>query len=65
MSVGMWNGSYTSAEFWYDWVTTEFGLGPSDAGYVANLLIAHESFNLPRPVSWVGGPGGFAPDKGT
>jgi len=47
-------------DFYRDWVATEFGPGALDelAAIFSRLDCA-----LPRPSTWVGGPGGLAPDS--
>lgn len=54
-----WNFSLTSEEFWTMWSMEEFGI--SDP---SSVFMKIDSFNLPRPVSWSGGPGALHPDVG-
>jgi hypothetical protein len=57
MAQKSWNFNLTSEEFWKTWSMEEFGVfDPSD------IFMKIESFNLPRPVTWSGGPGGFQPN---
>jgi hypothetical protein len=46
--------------FYADWVLHEFG--PGVATDAARIFVSVDG-KLPRPSDWVGGPGGFAPDK--
>jgi hypothetical protein len=46
-------------DFYADWAVAEFG--PEAAGPIAELL-ARIDGNLPRPSTWVSGPGGIQPD---
>ena len=50
-----WNSSITSADFWLQWANAQFG--PSIASQAAAIFVSIDSFNLPRPVNWVTGPG--------
>eukprot|EP01121_Diplochlamys_sp_Union-15-3_P022616 TRINITY_DN9695_c0_g1_i1.p1 TRINITY_DN9695_c0_g1~~TRINITY_DN9695_c0_g1_i1.p1 ORF type:complete len:439 (-),score=56.19 TRINITY_DN9695_c0_g1_i1:56-1240(-) len=56
----MWDLSYNSEKFWLDWATAQFGANVAEE--IATLFSDIESFNLPRPVNWIGGPGGFVID---
>ena len=61
-SVGWaWNPALTSDAFWADWAATSFGpsAGPAAAAIFSTSL---DSYAMPRPVSWVGGPGAWVPD---
>jgi hypothetical protein len=46
--------------FYADWTLHEFG--PAVAKDAARIFVLVDG-KLPRPSDWVGGPGGFAPDK--
>ncbi|XP_062522474.1 uncharacterized protein LOC134197211 isoform X2 [Corticium candelabrum] len=59
MAQKSWNSNLTSEVFWLSWSMQEFGI--SDASSVFTKI---ESFNLPRPVTWSGGPGALHPDSG-
>lgn len=50
-----WDQTITSASYWLDWATAQFG--PSVATAASAILISIDSFDTPRPVSWVTGPG--------
>ena len=55
-----WNLSLTSVDYWASWARGQFG----DAGIaaaVAAIMVTVDSFALPRPVQWIGGPGGMQP----
>jgi len=49
-----------SEDFWLDWAKTQFG---AEAGEKAGQLFARIDCRLPRPATWVGGPGGLNADK--
>jgi hypothetical protein len=49
-----------TADFYRDWAATEFGVEVGDA---ATKILVGMDGKLPRPSNWIGGPGGFAPDK--
>jgi hypothetical protein len=57
-----WNQSLTSVDFWNDWAVAEFS--SAVASQAANIFISVDSFALPRPVNWIGGPGGLQADNG-
>ena len=59
-----WNISLTSIDYWSKWAIGQFGDANIAATFAA-VLNAKDSFNLPRPVQWVGGPGGFVADAAT
>jgi len=59
-------------DFYADWAMTQFG--PEAAGQIAKLFTrldggpsataeGQRNTNLPRPSTWVGGPGGIKPDQ--
>ena len=55
-----WNLSLTSTDYWGGWALGQFG----DAGVAAAaaaVFVGVDSFSLPRPVNWIGGPGGMSP----
>ena len=56
-----WNLSLAAADYWGAWALGQFG----DAGVAsaaAAIFSAIDSFALPRPVDWIGGPGGMSAD---
>lgn len=55
-----WNISLTSTDHWSIWALGEFG-DPTIASEIAKVFESIDSFLTPRPVDWVGGPGGFKP----
>ncbi len=55
-----WNLSLTAADYWGAWALGQFGDPPTAAAFGA-LLQRADSYALPRPVSWTGGPGGMTP----
>jgi hypothetical protein len=57
-----WNASLQSADFWADWALAQFG--PTAGAAAAPILVSIDSFNLPRPVNWVTGPGTMTPSAG-
>merc|ERR1719398_226919 len=61
MAQKSWNMSMTSAEFWDSWATAQFGTVAGKGA--ASLFSRIESYNLPRPVNWLGGPGGWQSDS--
>jgi hypothetical protein len=59
-------------DFYTDWATTQFG--PEAAEHIAKIFISldggpsatslgQQNTNLPRPSTWVDGPGGIRPDE--
>lgn len=59
-------------DFYADWALAQFG--PEAAGQIAKIFISldggpsataenQQNTNLPRPSTWVGGPGGIRPDE--
>jgi hypothetical protein len=59
-------------DFYADWATSQFG--PEAAEQIAKIFISldggpsataegQHNTNLPRPATWVGGPGGIRPDE--
>jgi hypothetical protein len=59
-------------DFYADWATSQFG--PQAAQQIAKIFISldggpsatsegQRNTNLPRPATWVGGPGGIRPDE--
>jgi hypothetical protein len=46
-------------DFYRDWATTEFGPG---AGAVAAMIFEKIDGALPKPCTWIDGPGGIQPD---
>jgi len=59
-------------DFYTDWATTQFG--PEAAEQISKIFISldggpsatslgQQNTNLPRPATWVGGPGGIRPDE--
>lgn len=55
-----WNISLTSADYWASWSLGQFG-DPSVASQAATIFDSIDSFQTPRPVVWLGGPGGMKP----
>ncbi len=47
-------------DFYRDWALSEFG---PEAAEEAAALFAKIDCRLPRPSDWIGGPGGYQPDK--
>lgn len=60
MAMKSWNIGLKSDEFWSDWATSSFG--GTSAQSIAAIFAQVESFKTPRPVNWIGGPGGLQPD---
>lgn len=54
-----WNTNLTSLVFWADWTLASFG--PSAAPGALSIFTSLDSYDMPRPVSWVTGPGTWAP----
>lgn len=48
-----------SEDFYLDWATIQFG---KEAGPKAGALFARLDNRLPRPTTWIDGPGGVVPD---
>eukprot|EP00118_Oscarella_pearsei_P019329 m.204509 g.204509 ORF g.204509 m.204509 type:complete len:965 (+) comp39649_c0_seq9:56-2950(+) len=59
MAQKSWDFSLTSETFWNSWCIEEFGIADP-----ATIFSAIDSFNMPRPVSWSGGPGGWGANLG-
>eukprot|EP00117_Sycon_ciliatum_P037015 scpid25772/ scgid27766/ len=57
MGMKSWDPTLTSDTFWTQWSKTEFGIEDPAA-----IFISIDSFHLPRPVAWSGGPGGWKAD---
>ncbi len=55
-----WNLSLTAADYWATFAAGQFG-DPAVAIAAAGVFTSIDSYNLPRPVNWIGGPGGFSP----
>lgn len=56
-----WNISLDHADYWAQWSLGQFG-DPAVASAAAAVFLSVDSFALPRPVDWIGGPGGMSPD---
>eukprot|EP01046_Picozoa_sp_COSAG06_P073568 COSAG06_NODE_22065_length_735_cov_0.831761_1_plen_165_part_10 len=62
-----WQRNITSLQVWEDFFASEFGGGGSAgtaaaaavAKQAAQILSSVDSFKLPRPDNWIGGPGGI------
>lgn len=54
-----WNASLQSVDFWSAWAAANFG--PSAAPGAAAVFTGLDSYSCPRPVDWIGGPGGWNP----
>jgi hypothetical protein len=60
-----WQRNITSLQVWEDFFASEFGGGGSAgtaaavAKQAAQILSSVDSFKLPRPDDWIGGPGGI------
>ena len=50
-------------QYWNSWALGQFG-DAAVAAAAAAIFVEKDSYNLPRPVSWIGGPGGFSPTVG-
>jgi len=48
-----------SGDFWLDWARAEFG---ADVAPELAAIFTHLDGAMPRPVNWINGPGGLAPD---
>ncbi len=59
-----WNLSLTAADYWAGWAAGQFG-DAAVAAAMASILTGADSYALPRPVEWIGGPGGMQPGCGT
>ena len=58
IAKGSW-ANVSSVALWNDWSASLFGEG---VGFeAASILASVDSFDLPRPVNWINGPGGLAP----
>ena len=55
-----WDLNLTASAYWGAWAAGQFG-DEGVAMAAAALFGSWDSFELPRPVQWVGGPGGFTP----
>ena len=55
-----WNLSLTSFDYWRTWALGQFGDAGVAAAFAA-IMVSVDSFNLPRPVDWINGPGGMQP----
>jgi len=55
-----WDQTITPASYWQQWCTSQFSAAVGSQA--AAVFTAVESYNLPRPVNWVNGPGGLTPD---
>ena len=55
-----WNLSLAAPDYWRSWALGQFG-DPAVAAAAAAVFSGIDSFDTPRPVQWIGGPGGFAP----
>ena len=55
-----WQRNLTSQVVWEDFFAQEFGPSPA-AAEAARILSGVDSFKLPRPDSWVAGPGAVLP----
>lgn len=53
-----WNTSLTTTDAWAAWAQAQFG--PSAAPQAAAIFLSIDSFDTPRPVAWIGGPGGVS-----
>jgi hypothetical protein len=58
-----WNISLQASDYWQSWALGQFGDAAVSAAAAA-IFASVESFALPRPVNWIGGPGGMQPDGG-
>lgn len=56
-----WNLSLTTADYWNTWALGQFGDAAVAAAASAVFQNSADSYNLPRPVNWIGGPGGMSP----
>jgi hypothetical protein len=56
-----WNISLQASDFWLTFVLGQFN-DPTVSSSAALIFESIESFNLPRPVNWIGGPGGLSAD---
>jgi hypothetical protein len=54
-----WNASLDAGDFWRGWALTEFG--PTAAPAAAEIFMGLDSGGLPRPVTWITGPGTMQP----
>lgn len=55
-----WNQSITAQSYWSVWCRAQFGSAVGSAA--AGVFTAMDSFNMPRPVSWINGPGALSAD---
>jgi len=56
-----WNISLEAADYWSAWALGQFGDEAVAAAAAAIFATSADSYALPRPVNWIGGPGGWAP----
>lgn len=55
-----WNTSLTTPDAWDSWCLAQFG--PTAASQASAIFQSIDSFNTPRPVAWITGPGNVQPD---
>jgi hypothetical protein len=56
-----WNLSLATADYWQTWALGQFGDAAVAGAAAAIFTASADSYALPRPVSWTGGPGGWTP----
>ena len=63
MAQKSWQQNLTSADFWSDWVETQFGLSAGSALHatVSDVFESVDSFDMPLVVAWIDGPGKMQP----
>ena len=57
MAAKSWEPALTSPQYWARWVAASFGTNATATARIAAVFDAVDSFNTPRPVAWVNGPG--------
>jgi hypothetical protein len=60
MAQKSWNADLKSGSFWADWASSNFGANMAQS--VGPIFDGIDSFNLPRPATWISGPGNLSPD---
>ncbi len=56
-----WDLTLTPAAYWASWALGQFGDAAVASAAAAVFANSADSYELPRPVDWTGGPGGWQP----
>lgn len=62
IALAPWNAELTASDVWLEWSKREFGATGDVAQAAADVFASIDSYQLPRPVVWGGGPGNFTAD---